>query len=100
MDPLEATIASSYYDVTGVNARQIPKSQVPIGTACDGEELLVLDEKMAPVPDREIGDLYIAGKGLSPGYWSRSGEDGWGIYSRQSKRTFAPPISHRRPYMA
>src|SRR4029077_18448532 len=22
-----------------------------------------------PLPDREIGDLYIAGKGLSPGYW-------------------------------
>jgi len=65
--PTEATIASSYYDLK--ECPTDPKSQVPIGTPCDGEELLVLDEKFAPLPDREIGDLYIAGKGLSPGYW-------------------------------
>src|SRR4029077_3982966 len=41
----------------------------PIGKACDTEELLVLNEKFQPVPSREIGDLYIAGAGLSPGYW-------------------------------
>ena len=29
----------------------------------------VLDEKLQPVPAREIGDLYISGVGLSPGYW-------------------------------
>jgi amino acid adenylation domain-containing protein len=65
--PTEATIASSYYDVAVRPAD--PKEQIPIGTACDGEELLVLDEKLQPVPPREIGDLYIAGGGLSPGYW-------------------------------
>src|SRR5262249_14855571 len=31
--------------------------------------LLVLDEKFQPTSVREIGDLYIAGVGLSPGYW-------------------------------
>jgi amino acid adenylation domain-containing protein len=65
--PTEATIASSYYDVTVCPAD--PKSAIPIGTACDGERLLVLDDKLQPVPAREIGDLYIAGLGLSPGYW-------------------------------
>jgi len=30
---------------------------------------LVLDDKLQPVPAREIGDLYITGVGLSPGYW-------------------------------
>ena len=65
--PTEATIASSYYDVTVCPAD--PKSAIPIGTACDGEKLLVLDDKLQPVPAREIGDLYIAGVGLSPGYW-------------------------------
>jgi non-ribosomal peptide synthetase component F len=29
----------------------------------------VLDDKLQPVPVREIGDLYISGVGLSPGYW-------------------------------
>jgi amino acid adenylation domain-containing protein len=65
--PTEATIASSYYDVT--TCPTDPKSQIPIGTPCDGEDLLVLNDKLAPVPDREIGDLYITGVGLSPGYW-------------------------------
>jgi amino acid adenylation domain-containing protein len=65
--PTEATIASSYYDLT--ICPKDPKSAIPIGRACDGERLLVLDDKLHPVPLREIGDLYIAGAGLSPGYW-------------------------------
>jgi amino acid adenylation domain-containing protein len=65
--PTEATIASSYYTVPAC-----PKSDsdpIPIGTPCEGEELLVLDEKLRPSPIGEIGDLYIGGAGLSPGYW-------------------------------
>lgn len=65
--PTEATIASSYYTVP-----QCPddeRTQIPIGVACDGEELVVLDEELRPLPVGEIGDLYIAGVGLSPGYW-------------------------------
>jgi amino acid adenylation domain-containing protein len=65
--PTEATIASSYYDVT--TCPTDPKSQIPIGTPCDGEDLLVLNEKLEAIPVREIGDLYITGAGLSPGYW-------------------------------
>jgi amino acid adenylation domain-containing protein len=65
--PTEATIASSYYAVP-----ELPPSEtaeIPIGTPCAGEELLVLDEELRPVPDGETGDLFIAGVGLSPGYW-------------------------------
>jgi amino acid adenylation domain-containing protein len=65
--PTEATIASSYYAVA--ECPENPASPVPIGTACEGEELLVLDEHLLPVPQGEIGDLYIGGAGLSPGYW-------------------------------
>jgi amino acid adenylation domain-containing protein len=65
--PTEATIASSYYDVPVCPSD--PKAAIPIGKACDGEELLVLDEKLQPLPVRGIGDLYIGGAGLSPGYW-------------------------------
>jgi amino acid adenylation domain-containing protein len=65
--PTEATIASSYYTMPG-----LPPSEtepIPIGVACEGEELLVLDSELSPVADGETGDLYIAGVGLSPGYW-------------------------------
>jgi amino acid adenylation domain-containing protein len=65
--PTEATIASSFYTVPQCPADE--HEQIPIGVACDGEELLVLDEELKPLPAGEIGDLYIAGVGLSPGYW-------------------------------
>jgi amino acid adenylation domain-containing protein len=65
--PTEATIASSYYTVP--SCPEDETAAVPIGTACEGEELLVLNDKLQPVPRGEIGDLYIKGVGLSPGYW-------------------------------
>jgi len=65
--PTEATIASSYYRVPACPTSD--REAVPIGTGCEGEELLVLDERLDPVPRGGIGDLYIRGVGLSPGYW-------------------------------
>src|SRR6185369_13744260 len=65
--PTEATIASSYYDVPC--CPNDSQASIPIGVPCDAEELLVLNEKLQPIPAREIGDLFIAGAGLSPGYW-------------------------------
>jgi amino acid adenylation domain-containing protein len=65
--PTETTVASSFYDVPECPADE--RSSVPIGRACGGEELLVLDEHLQPVGPGEIGDLYIGGVGLSPGYW-------------------------------
>ena len=65
--PTEATIASSYYTVPSCPVSE--DEVIPIGQACGGEELLVLDEALGPVPPGEMGELYIRGAGLSPGYW-------------------------------
>ena len=65
--PTETTIASSYYTVPSCPAEA--SQPIPIGTACEGEELLVLDGERRPVAPGEVGDLYIRGAGLSPGYW-------------------------------
>ena len=65
--PTEATIASSHYDVEV--APTDPGQAVPIGTACVGEELLVLDDDGSPADDGDVGELCIGGIGLSPGYW-------------------------------
>ena len=46
------------------------REEIPIGQGCDGEELLVLDDDLqAGRGPGEIGELYISGPGLSPGYW-------------------------------
>jgi acyl-coenzyme A synthetase/AMP-(fatty) acid ligase len=65
--PTETTIASSYYTVPGCPSDE--RAPVPIGKACAGEELLILDERLQRVAPGETGELYIRGVGLSPGYW-------------------------------
>jgi len=65
--PTETTIASSFYDVPACPVDE--RGSIPIGTACDGEELMILNQNLQPVSSAEIGDLYIGGVGLSPGYW-------------------------------
>jgi amino acid adenylation domain-containing protein len=65
--PTETTIASSYYTVKSCPADGT--QAIPIGTACGGEELLVLDKDLRRAPAGEVGNLYIRGVGLSPGYW-------------------------------
>lgn len=65
--PTETTIASSYFTV-----RERPASDtevVPIGRACAGEELLVLDEAGQRTQPGTVGRLHVGGVGLSPGYW-------------------------------
>ena len=65
--PTEAAISSSCYTVP--ECPQDPQASIPIGTACAGEELLVLDESLRPVAPGDTGDLYIGGVGLAAGYW-------------------------------
>lgn len=65
--PTETTIASSYYTVP--RCPRDDHEEIPIGVACEGEQLLVLDDSLQPVPAGGAGELYIRGLGLSPGYW-------------------------------
>jgi amino acid adenylation domain-containing protein len=65
--PTEAAIASSYFTVPA--CPEDKDLAIPIGRAYPGAELLVLDDMLRPLPAGEIGDLYIGGVGVSPGYW-------------------------------
>src|SRR5207248_8051501 len=67
--PTEATIASSYYRVPACPASE--DEVIPIGRACDGEELLVLDEALRPVPPGERSEERRVGK-----EWRVGGEGG------------------------
>jgi amino acid adenylation domain-containing protein/non-ribosomal peptide synthase protein (TIGR01720 family) len=48
-------------------------SAVPIGRSIDGTTVQVLDDRLRPVPDGEIGELYTGGIGVGRGYLNRPG---------------------------
>jgi amino acid adenylation domain-containing protein len=45
------------------------EAPLPIGRPCCGDEALVLDERLAPVADGELGELWVRGPTVMRGYW-------------------------------
>jgi non-ribosomal peptide synthetase component F len=50
-----------------------PESDVPLGAACPGQEIVILDAHEEPAAADTVGDIWIRGVGLSPGYWGNAG---------------------------
>jgi len=66
--PTEATIAFTAYRVPA----DLPEDGVvPIGLPFDGQHVALLDEAGNAVPLGEVGELYLGGSQIAPGYWER-----------------------------
>jgi non-ribosomal peptide synthetase component F len=63
----ETAIASGYHTVTSFPEDE--SVQIPLGRACGGAELLLLDHNLQPAATGSVGDIYVRGTTLSPGYW-------------------------------
>ncbi len=66
--PTETTTFATSYPVPDL----VP-DPVPIGRPLDDMEVLLLDERLRPVADGELGEVYLAGPGLARGYLRRPG---------------------------
>ena len=62
--PTETTVFSTTHTIEEVG------ETVPIGKPVPNTRLYVLDANREPVPVGEPGELYIAGEGVSQGYWN------------------------------
>ncbi|HEV2639880.1 MAG TPA: amino acid adenylation domain-containing protein [Actinocrinis sp.] len=66
--PVEATVFVTTHPVPPQDA---DAAQVPIGSQLAGKAVYVLDDRLRPVPDGQVGELYAAGTGLAQGYLGR-----------------------------
>ncbi|WP_157846668.1 non-ribosomal peptide synthetase, partial [Kitasatospora aureofaciens] len=64
--PTETTTFAATHAVT-----RAPEGAFPIGRPLDGMRAYVLDDRLRPVPVGCVGELYLAGAGLSRGYFDR-----------------------------
>lgn len=65
--PTEATIASTHHRISAIPPD--PTVPIPIGRPCKGEDAVVLRSDLSCAEPGEAGHLYLAGQGLSSGYW-------------------------------
>ncbi|WP_200876361.1 non-ribosomal peptide synthetase [Amycolatopsis rifamycinica] len=66
-----ATEGTVFSTTSAITAPYTPGPVVPVGRAMDGVELYVLDERLDPVPDGTVGELYFGGVGVALGYAGR-----------------------------
>lgn len=63
--PVESMVFVTTHQVTASSAA---RPSVPIGRSMAGKYVHILDERLRPVADGEVGELYCSGEGLALGY--------------------------------
>lgn len=64
--PSETTVCSNYYRID--NASPLDDGTFPVGKPVKGVDVKILDEEGKELPDGEIGEICIFGKGVGRGY--------------------------------
>ncbi|MBT8401506.1 MAG: amino acid adenylation domain-containing protein [Rhodothermia bacterium] len=68
--PTEATVWSTVYEVP----KNKDSTAVPIGKPITNHKAYLLDRRQRRVPIGVPGELFVSGRGISPGYWGQRSE--------------------------
>ncbi|HHJ51964.1 MAG TPA: amino acid adenylation domain-containing protein, partial [Caldithrix abyssi] len=69
--PTETTIASTYYKTELSKDKTFEYDVIPIGHPLSNDRVYILDQELNPVPRGVVGEIYIAGVGVTRGYLNR-----------------------------
>jgi amino acid adenylation domain-containing protein/thioester reductase-like protein len=96
--PTETTVGASCFIASAPNDLPSDETTVPIGTAIGEAGLRLLDCAGRPVPDGVKGELFIAGQGVSVGYFGRPSETARRFIRHDGKRMYQTgDMCRRRP---
>jgi len=73
--PTEATVVATVADVSGGDAAEQARGEVPIGTPLPGVGAVLVDAHLRPVPHGTEGELCLMGGALARGYLGRPALD-------------------------
>ncbi|MFE9660779.1 amino acid adenylation domain-containing protein [Streptomyces sp. NPDC005955] len=96
--PTETTVGATCFLAS--TARQLPADEatVPIGTGIGEVALRIVDGDGRPVVDGAVGELHIAGKGVSAGYYGRPAETARSFAHLDGRTTYRTgDLCRRRP---
>jgi len=68
--PTEATVGCTTYELNTFET-EISSESIPIGRPMSNTQIFLLDKNQQLIPETEIGEIYIAGKGVARGYFNR-----------------------------
>jgi len=66
--PTETTVGSLTMRLAGYDWKNSPSTSIPIGRPIANTQIYILDSLLQPLPTGAIGELYIAGDGVTAGY--------------------------------
>ena len=85
--PTETTVTATIFDPIAEGYDLSSEADIPIGRPLSNSQIYILDEHLNPLPDGEIGELYIGGPGLARGYLN--------LAERTASKFIANPFSDR-----
>lgn len=69
--PTENTVITCCYRIPRAGEAEVNGDAIPIGDAIAGTRIHILDDKLVPVGDGEVGELVVGGDGVALGYLNR-----------------------------